>query len=112
MPFCPNCDAEYKGKLSVCPECGEHLNDQDEVELVEVQDEEYEGMLCLFRSPTQEESEEATDALRDAGIKYVFKPLGRIHPSEAFDGEFYVNEDDFEEATRILEDIVGDVEEL
>lgn len=112
MPFCPNCDAEYKGKLSVCPECGEHLNDDEEVELEEVEVDEIESMLCVFRSPTEEESEAATEVLREAGLKYVFRPLGRLHQSEAFDGEFYVNEDDFEEAKQILEDVVGDVEEL
>lgn len=111
MPFCPNCDAEFKGTLSVCPECGEHLNDQEEIDLEALKEDEHEGLHCLFRSPEEEESEAATEALREAGIVFVFRPLGRVHQSEAFDGEFYVAEDDFEKAKEVLEDVVGDLED-
>jgi hypothetical protein len=112
MPFCPNCDAEYKGKLSVCPECGEMLTDPNEEEdLEDTVEEPHEGMLCLFRSPEKEESELAVQALRDAGIKFVFRPLGRVHQSEAYDGEFYVGEDDYDDAKEALEDAVGEIED-
>lgn len=111
MPYCPNCEVEYKGQLSVCPECGEHLVESLPDEVEEVPEEPEEGMLCLHRSPDQERSESLMDALREAGIQFVFKPLGRYCSTEAFDGEFYVPEDLYEEARDIAEAILGDIED-
>ncbi len=111
VPFCPNCEVEYKGQLSVCPECGEHLVESVPDEVDEVSEEPEEGMLCLHRSPDQGQSEELTEALKDAGIPFIFKPLGRIYATEAFDGEFYVHEDNYEEARDVAESVLGDFEE-
>lgn len=111
MPYCPNCEVEYKGQLSVCPECGELLTEVIPDEVEDPPEEPEEGMLCLHRSPEQEQSDELEEALKEAGIQYVFKPLGRLYSSEAFDGEFYVHEDSYEEARELAESLLGDIED-
>lgn len=122
MPFCPNCETEYKGHVSVCPECGEHLVEMTEDEEL---DEELEGdeseQILLYRSPSPEITDELTDALRDAGITFDFRPvIGRgsvagsvksLYRGQNIDGEFYVSEDDIDAAKEIAESIIGDIEE-
>ena len=122
MPFCPNCETEYKGHVSVCPECGEHLIEMTEDEDLEEEllEDETEQIL-LYRSPSPEITDELTDALRDAGITFDFRPnegRGRatgsvksIYRGQNIDGEFFVGEDDFDAAKEIAESIIGDIEE-
>jgi hypothetical protein len=85
----------------------ETLPEEDE----NLQEEPEEGMLCLHRSMDQERSEELEEALKEAEIQYLFKPLGRIYQTEAFDGEFYVREDVYEEARLVAEAVLGEIEE-
>jgi hypothetical protein len=121
MPFCPNCETEYKGHVSVCPECGEHLIEMTEDEELEEEFDEEEGeQILLYRSPSPEITDELTDALRDAGITFDFRPVESksragsvksIYRGQNIDGEFYVGEDDFDAAKEIAESIIGDIEE-
>lgn len=119
MSFCPNCEMDYKGNVSVCPECGEHLIEvaEDEEREEELAAEEVEQLL-LYRSPSPEITEELSDALRDAGIAFDFRKLEvssrtvkSLYRGQNVDGEFYVSEDDFEAAKEIAEGIIGDLDE-
>lgn len=122
MPFCPNCETEYKGHVSVCPECGEHLVEMTEDEELEEElaGDEAESML-LYRSPSPEVTDDLKDALRDAGITFDFRPIEdrragvgsvkTIYRGQNVDGEFYVAEDDFDAAKEVAESIIGDIEE-
>ncbi len=119
MPFCPNCETEYKGHVSVCPECGEHLIDTSVEDLDDLSDEMEDDMVLLYRSASRANSDALMDALRDAGINYVFKAAEDAGPRSkkglyrtAFvDGEFFVNEEDFDNAKEVAESILGDLEE-
>ncbi|MCC6962850.1 MAG: hypothetical protein IT585_06325 [candidate division Zixibacteria bacterium] len=119
MPFCPNCETEYKGNVSVCPECGEHLIEMTEDEdLEESVDADEAELFLLYRSPSPEISEELTDALRDAGITFEFRPVENsarsvksLYRGQNVDGEFYVGEDDLDVAKEIAESIIGDLDE-
>jgi hypothetical protein len=96
--------------MSVCPECGEHLIESLPESEDEIVEEPEEGMLCLHRSADQHQSDSLTDALKEAGIQFVFKPLRRYLSTGAYDGEFYVSEDDFEDARDVAETILGEIE--
>ncbi len=110
---------DYKGNVSVCPECGDHLIEiaEDEEREEELAAEEVEQLL-LYRSPSPEITEEMSDALRDAGIAFEFRKLEvssrtvkSLYRGQNVDGEFYVSEDDFETAKEIAEGIIGDLDE-
>jgi hypothetical protein len=119
MPFCPNCETEYKGHVSVCPECGEHLIDTSVEDLEDLSEEMEDDMILLYRSASRINSDALMDALRDAGITYVFKAAEDTGPRSkkasyrtAFvDGEFFVAEDDFDTAKEIAESVLGDLDE-
>jgi hypothetical protein len=123
MPFCPNCETEYKGHVSVCPECGEHLIDTSLEDLDDLSEEAEDDMVLLYRSTSRINSDSLMEALKDAGINYVFKPFddaggGRpksgvkqLYRTVFVDGEFYVNEEDYDTAKEIAESVIGDLEE-
>ena len=123
MPFCPNCETEYKGHVSVCPECGEHLIDTSVEDLEDLSEEMEDDMVLLYRSSSRVNSDTLMEALRDAGIIYVFKPsddasgirpksgVKSIYRNVFVDGEFYVSEDDYDTAKEIAESVLGDVED-
>jgi hypothetical protein len=119
MPFCPNCETEYKGNVSVCPECGEHLIDTSVEDLEDLSEEMEDDMVLLYRSSGRANSDALMDALRDAGILYVFKasedtgPRGKktLYRTAFVDGEFFVNEEDYDTAKEIAESVLGDLED-
>ena len=122
MPFCPNCETEYKGHVSVCPECGEHLIDTSIEDLDDLSEEADDDMVLLYRSTSRSNSDTLMDALREAGINYVFKPVDepgtkpkagvkQIYRTAFVDGEFYVNEEDYDTAREVAEGVLGDLEE-
>jgi predicted amidophosphoribosyltransferase len=123
MPFCPNCETEYKGHVSVCPECGEHLIDTSEEDLDDLSEEMDDDMVILYRSTSRASSDTLMDALKEAGINYVFKPFDdsagarpkmgvkNLYRNVFADGEFFVSEDDFDTAKEIAESVLGDIEE-
>ncbi len=123
MPFCPNCETEYKGHVSVCPECGEHLIDTSVEDLEDLSEEMEDDMVLLYRSFSRANSDTLMEALRDAGITYVFKPtddsagaspksgVKSIYRNVFVDGEFFVSEDDYDTAKEIAESVLGDIED-
>jgi len=119
MPFCPNCETEYKGNVSVCPECGEHLIDTSVEDLESLSEEMEDDMVLLYRSSGRANSDALMDALRDAGILYVFKasedtgPRAKktLYRTAFVDGEFFVNEEDYDTAKEIAEAVLGDLED-
>ena len=119
MPFCPNCDTELKGNVSICPDCGEMLSTRtlDEFEEAELESDE---AVCLYRSPTSLASTELSGALREAGIKFAFSKVkgpadidgaGELYSGDEIDGEFHVAEEDYEEAREIARSLFGEIEE-
>lgn len=122
MPFCPNCETEYKGHVSVCPECGERLIEADLDELEELDtDELEEEYVLLYRSTSRSETDELSEALREEGIAFSFRPAGSASPSGRtvrqlysggkIDGEFYVGEEDYDDARQVVESLFGEVDE-
>lgn len=119
MPFCPNCDTELKGNVSICPDCGELLTESslDEFEEAELKSDE---SICLYRSSSSVATNELSGALREAGIKFVFAKVkgpadiggvGELYSGEEIDGEFRVAEEDYEEARDIARSLFGEIEE-
>ena len=119
MPFCPNCDTELKGNVSICPDCGEMLAEGtlDEFEEAEL---ESDDSLCLYRSSSSAATSELTAALREAGIKFVFAKVkgpadiggvGELYSGDEIDGEFHVSEEDIDEAREIARSLFGEIEE-
>jgi hypothetical protein len=123
MPFCPNCETEYKGHVSVCPECGEHLIDTSVEDLDDLSEEMDDVMILLYRSTSRPSSDTLMEALKEAGINYVFKPFDaavgarpkagvkNLYRNVFVDGEFFVSEDDYDTAKEIAETVLGDIEE-
>ena len=111
MPFCPNCETHYKGQLSICPECGEQLIESAIDEIEGIPEAADDHLISLHRSPSEEESEILRKALRQAGIGFVFKQSDSIYDSGAFDGEFCVDEDDYDEAREVAESVLDDIED-
>jgi len=119
MPFCPNCDTELKGNVSICPDCGELLTavSLDEFEEAELTSDE---AICLFRSRSTATTSELSSALREAGIKFVFAKVkgpadidgsSELYSGDEIDGEFHVSEEDYDEAREITRSLFGEVEE-
>ncbi len=119
MPFCPNCDTELKGNVSICPDCGEMLAEGtlDEFEEAELESDE---AICLYRSRSSATTSELSAALREAGIKFVFAKVkgpadidgaGELYSGDEIDGEFHVAEEDYEEAREITRSLFGELEE-
>jgi hypothetical protein len=119
MPFCPNCETEFKGNVSICPDCGEIVakGTLDEFEEAELQSD---IAVCLYRSSSSAATHELSDALREAGIKFKFAQVqgpadiggdGELYSGDEIDGEFRVAEEDYEEAREIARSLFGEIEE-
>jgi hypothetical protein len=119
MPFCPNCETEFKGNVSICPDCGETVVEGtvDEFEEAEV---ESNAAVCLYRSSSSTITQELSDALREAGIKFAFAKVqvpadiagaGELYSGDEIDGEFHVSEEDYEEAREITRSLYGEFED-
>jgi len=122
MPFCHNCQTEYKGHVSVCPECGEHLSDATLDELEEMAAERDHQMILIYKSSNQANSEALIEAFKDAGINHIYKPatsancgqpagISDLYNDHSLVGEFYVWENDYDLAREVAESIVGELDD-
>lgn len=74
MPYCPSCEAEYQGDVTICPDCNTTL-------VAELQHHETdEDMVDVFVCYDVPLADRMMLALRNAGIT----PLVRDHRDHAF----------------------------
>ena len=67
MPFCPECNYEYVEGVTICPDCGTHLVDEELFNKPE--DWTEENWEVVFTSGKEYEIEMIKDNLESAGIK-------------------------------------------
>ncbi len=67
MPVCPNCDYEYVEGVTICPDCGETLVDEEF--FVKPEDWTEENWQVVYTSGYEYEVEMLKDNLNGAGIE-------------------------------------------
>lgn len=66
MPFCPNCSYEYIEGITICPDCGIALVDEDF--FIKPQEWSEENWEVIYTSDKEYEVEMLKDNLESAGI--------------------------------------------
>ncbi|MFC1724102.1 putative signal transducing protein [candidate division KSB1 bacterium] len=108
MPFCPNCKYEYRDGFKKCSDCGTDLVDElPEHEEVKVK------LVPLKTQPGRIYSEMVKEVLEKKGIFCIIEsgPLFSLGSAGSEGDESYilVQEDRYEEAEKILEEMSGDL---
>jgi hypothetical protein len=67
MPFCPSCSYEYVEGVTICPDCGVHLVDEEVFQKPEEWTEE--NWEVVYTSSKEYEVEMLKDNLESSGIK-------------------------------------------
>ena len=121
MPFCKNCQTEYKGNVSVCSDCGEIMEKASLDELEEMEAKFDDELIILYKSTSRDDTENLIDALKEAGVSYVFRrargngseaiAIADFYNDHALDGEFCVKEDDYDRAREIAESVLDDFDD-
>jgi len=111
MPFCPECQFEYKPGVIICPDCGsvlvEKLPDQPELEPV--------TFIHLRDVPSRIYAEMLKEALESEGIPSIIKGddlgmlLGWNSTSSAVRISIWVDRNKLFEAKEIAQGILGDI---
>ncbi len=111
MPFCPNCRTEYIPGIQQCADCGETLVDQLPEE---DQGEEFQ-LVRLHSFPGEVYANMVGEALEHEGIPYLVQKevLGSTTivqgATEGAEVTLYVNQEDFEDAEVILNQMVDHI---
>ncbi len=111
MPFCPKCRYEYVEGIQRCPDCGETLVD----ELPEENQGEEFRLVRLHSFPGEVYANMVGEALEHEGIPYLVQKevLGSSvivqGATEGAEVSLYVNEEDFEDAEVILNEMVDHI---
>ncbi|HKB86979.1 MAG TPA: hypothetical protein VKD08_12455 [Ignavibacteriaceae bacterium] len=106
MPVCPNCEYEYVEGMTICPDCGIRLVDDDYF----VQPEEWteENWQVVYTSGQEYDVEMLRDNLESAGIKTsILSQKDRNFPAP---GDFslvklYVRKEDVQSALNFIEEL-------
>ena len=111
MPFCPSCRTEYIPGIERCSDCGETLVDQ-------LPEEDSGGEFQLVRLhsfPGEVYANMVGEALEHEGIPYLVQKevLGSTTivqgATEGAEVTLYVNQEDFEDAEVILNQMVDHI---
>ena len=111
MPFCPNCRTEYIPGIRQCADCGDALVDQ----LPEEDQGEAFQLVRLHSFPGEVYANMVGEALEHKGIPYLVQKdvLGStVIVQGGTEGQgvtLYVNEEDFEDAEVILNEMVDHI---
>jgi len=111
MPFCPSCRTEYIPGIQQCADCGETLVDQ----LPEEDQDEELQLVKLHSFPGEVYANMVGEALEHEGIPYLVQKevLGSTTivqgATEGAEVALYVNQEDFEDAEVILNEMVDHI---
>lgn len=106
MPICPNCEYEYVEGVTICPDCGTRLVDEE----LFIQPEEWteKNWQVVYTSAQEYEVEMLRDNLESAGIKTsILSQKDRNFPAP---GDFslvklYVRNEDVQSALNFIEQV-------
>lgn len=105
MPICPNCENEYMDNVTICPDCGVELVENDEFTENLTTPKDYQ---IVYTTSEEYEAEMLKANLDGAGIEALIVPKkDRNFPAvgDLAVIDLLVKKEDFEEATRIINDI-------
>jgi hypothetical protein len=111
MPFCPTCRSEYIPGIERCADCGDALVDQ----LPEEDPGEEFQLVKLHSFPGEVYANMVGEALEHEGIPYLVQKevLGSTTivqgATEGTEVTLYVNQEDFEDADAILNQMVDHI---
>ncbi len=106
MPVCPNCEYEYVEGMTICPDCGIRLVD-DEL-FVQPEDWNEDNWQVVYTSGQEYDVEMLRDNLESAGIKTsILSQKDRNFPAP---GDFslvklFVRKEDVQSALNFIEEL-------
>lgn len=105
MPICPNCENEYQEGITVCPDCGIELINNEEFTENLTTPEDYK---VVYSTSAEYEAEMLKANLQGAGIEALIVPKkDRNFPAvgDLAVIDLLVRKESFEEASQIIKDI-------
>ncbi|MGE5400041.1 MAG: putative signal transducing protein [Ignavibacteriales bacterium] len=111
MPICPNCEYEYKEGMTVCPDCGIQLVDQQEFNEHMINPEDWD---VVYTCSEEYEAEMLKANLEGAGIEALIIPKkDRNFPAvgDLAVIKLVVRKKDTETALQIIQDINSNKDE-
>lgn len=105
MPICPSCEYEYKEGVTVCPDCGYQLIDEDEFNQHMINPEDWE---VVYTTNVEYEADMLKANLDGAGIETTIIPKkDRSFPAvgDLAVIQLLVRKDDVSSANQIIQDI-------
>ncbi|MDP4115518.1 MAG: DUF2007 domain-containing protein [Bacteroidota bacterium] len=106
MPFCPNCDYEYKEGVAICPDCGTQLLSKEEYVTSEEWNEE--NWVVAYIAQQEYEADMLKDNLESAGITAMIlsqKDRNFPAPGDFSQIKIMVHKEDLEEAIQFIDKI-------
>jgi zinc-ribbon domain len=106
MPVCPNCEYEYVDGMTICPDCGTKLVDDEY--FVQPEDWTEKNWQVVYTSGQEYDVEMLRDNLESAGIKTsILSQKDRNFPAP---GDFslvklFVRKDDVQAALNFIEQV-------
>lgn len=112
MPFCPNCNYEYVEGVTICPDCSEHLVEEEFFSKPE--DWTEENWEVVYKSEQEYEVNMLRDNLESAGIKTAIlsqKDRNIPAPGDLSIIKLLVRKEDIPEALSFIHHINKEAEE-
>lgn len=111
MPFCPNCEYEYIEGITICPDCGAHLVDEEHF----IKPEEWteQNWQIVYKSGLDYEVNMLKDNLESAGIKAVIlsqKDSSFPAPGRLSIIKLFVRKEDVQEALIFIQELFREKE--
>ncbi|MBL8148718.1 MAG: DUF2007 domain-containing protein [Blastocatellia bacterium] len=105
MPFCPECEAEYKSGVTQCPDCGSNL-----VAEIATEDRVYDTsdtpLVIVKTFTTNTEAEMVQEVLQKEGVRSLLQgevAASSLFPIPATAVTLLVDERDVERAKELIE---------
>ncbi len=106
MPVCPNCEYEYVEGMTICPDCGTRLVDDEN--FIPPEDWTEENWQVIYTSSQEYDVEMLRDNLESEGIKAVIlsqKDRNFPAPGELSLVKLYVRQEDVQAALNFIQQV-------